>query len=118
MTTTQFQGESNWDAIVNDNALDIEEEQRFLDFIHSKSVNEKTALLAVLEDLFEEWEMFERSVETLEVEYKGYKILLKRVETADAYVYKGDNLLHSILGQKNMVWAEHYAQKWIDNLKV
>lgn len=59
MTTTRFQGESVWDAIVNDNTLDITEEARFEEFIRTQGAS-RNSPGEVLEDLFTDWEMFER----------------------------------------------------------
>ena len=55
--TTQFEGETNWDAIVNDNSLDIVEEQEFVEYIHSKGLSEDSLSLAELEQLFDEWKV-------------------------------------------------------------
>lgn len=51
---TQFNGENNWDAIVNDNSLDIEEERSFEDFIKDLHYS-KDETLEVLEYLFGMW---------------------------------------------------------------
>lgn len=51
----QFSGENNWDAIINHNSLNIEEEQSFEDFIKSMKYS-KNEDLDILEELFEMWE--------------------------------------------------------------
>lgn len=53
--TTQFPGESNWDAIVNDNSLDIVEEDAFEKFITDRG-HSKTEALETLERLLASWE--------------------------------------------------------------
>lgn len=51
---TQFSGESNWDAIINDNSLDIVEEESFLQFVVSHNASQESSL-DVLADLYEKW---------------------------------------------------------------
>lgn len=58
--TTQFKGESNWDAIVNDNSLDIEEEDDFYQFALSNGAS-KNSSLAELEDEYRRWEESRRN---------------------------------------------------------
>jgi hypothetical protein len=51
----QFSGESAWDAIVNDNSLDIEQEESFEEFIASHGVS-KESPADVLQQLFDQWQ--------------------------------------------------------------
>lgn len=53
--TTQFKGESNWDAIVNDNSLDIEEEQEFLEWLEGRDRSKESPL----EELQAEFDMWD-----------------------------------------------------------
>lgn len=111
----ETQCESAWDAIVDGNALDIEEEERFEQFVRSKGAT-RYSPAEVIEEMFVDWEIFERNVETLELEYRGYKLLLKRVgDNADCFVYEGDELRDSLMGFAGFVPAEHAAHKKIDD---
>jgi hypothetical protein len=53
METVQFSGEDAWDAIVNHNSLDIEEEDSFLKFCESRNIPFD---LPSLETAFEQWQ--------------------------------------------------------------
>ena len=61
MSVVQFAGESDWDAIVNYNALDIEEEERFIKYLVSLGYEPKIIPLATLETLFDRWNIVERN---------------------------------------------------------
>ena len=53
--TIQFSGESDWDAIVNHNSLDIVEEERFIEYIVSMGWDPNITKLHALEILFGAW---------------------------------------------------------------
>ena len=53
--TTQFEGETDWDAIINDNSLDIVEENDFMIFVYAMGESEESSL-ETLEFLFSRWE--------------------------------------------------------------
>ena len=59
--TRVLKGETPYDAIINHNSLDIEEEQAFLDFIHSMGLSEDSSLVE-LESAFDEWQLSPTSV--------------------------------------------------------
>lgn len=61
MTVVKFAGETDWDAIVNYNALDIEEERRFIEYIVSTGHDPKIIELDKLEILFDKWNISERN---------------------------------------------------------
>ncbi len=52
--TTQFPGESDWDAIIHHYSLDIVEEQEFLNYIKNAKFT-KEASLEELEKLYSFW---------------------------------------------------------------
>jgi len=58
--TVQFQGESDWDAVINHWSLTIVEEDEFLDYIKGRGHGKHTQL-ELLETLYMEWEQFGRS---------------------------------------------------------
>lgn len=53
--TVQFDGETPWDAIVNHNSLDIEEERAFEAYASAFCDDPTKAGLAVLEGLYARW---------------------------------------------------------------
>lgn len=60
MAITKFSGETNWDAIVSDNSLTIEEEAEFAFFITQMGFTQQNSL----EDLahaYHEWEKSKRT---------------------------------------------------------
>ena len=44
METVQFKGETNWDAIVNHNGLDIEEEAAFEQYVQKEGYSKNDSL--------------------------------------------------------------------------
>ena len=50
--TIQFSGETPWDAIVNHNGLDIEEEVAFLTYLEREEIAVDTASLATLSEAY------------------------------------------------------------------
>ena len=55
--TTQFSGESPWDAVVQDNSLDIVEEELFYEFCTTRTSDDPHKLdLVDLEILYDQWE--------------------------------------------------------------
>jgi hypothetical protein len=62
--TTIFTGESSWEAVVNDNSLDIEEEEAFTNYIAAQGYSRgeiKSLPLGVLEALYYEWSIKENT---------------------------------------------------------
>lgn len=55
--TTQFPSESDWDAFINDNSLDIEEEESFERFVTERGKNRNSSL-AELNQLFSSYQEF------------------------------------------------------------
>jgi len=51
----RFDGESNWDSIINHFSLDIDEEYDFENFIMENGET-RDSNLEILEQLYEEWE--------------------------------------------------------------
>lgn len=54
----QFQGESAWDAFVNHESLDIEEEEAFLDYVLIEGHDPD---MMTLEALAKDWQQYQQS---------------------------------------------------------
>lgn len=54
--TTQFPGESDWDAIISDGALNIEEEESFIAYVKRHGYS-KSSALPDLAALIEIWRL-------------------------------------------------------------
>ena len=55
MTSVRFSGESPWDAVVNHNSLNIEEEGAFRQYVEDTYAEGVNLPLEVLERLYTEW---------------------------------------------------------------
>ena len=53
--TTQFSGETPWDAIVNEYSLDIEEEAGFLSYLQCEEIAVDTASLETLSQAYQRY---------------------------------------------------------------
>ena len=67
MPVVKLAGETDWDAIVNNGALDIVEEERFIEYVVSMGYDPKIIELAMLETLFDRWNISERNEPNFDV---------------------------------------------------